>query len=251
MTPLSTKRVHQPPCLSAIRQGQRVNSYDFWKQLNLFREDAGENPVQHRDFLKRVSNECEIGVSETFVHPQNGQVYPCVYLDHDQMMLVGMRESKVVRKKVLEWLKTIDNQTMQPAYQLPQNFAEALRLAADLQDQAEQHTRIIEQQRPKVEYHDRLMNSSGGMCLRDALKSIGCKPNNATEWLRVNGYLGWGNKPYQKDIEAGRFELKQFQDYGGSIHTQTLVTAKGAEWLYRVLSQQSQEVRNRVFTFPN
>lgn len=61
-------------------------------------------------------------------------------------MLIGMRESKAVRKNVLAALK----QKQTPL--LPQSFSEALQLAAD-------QARKIEEDKPKVEYYEKNCSS--------------------------------------------------------------------------------------------
>lgn len=92
----------------ALRE-ETMTSYDFWKQINVFRQEEGENVIRHDQFLARVLNELELdkGVCKTFAHPQNGQEYKATDLNKDQMLLVGMRESKGVRKRVLVWLKEL------------------------------------------------------------------------------------------------------------------------------------------------
>lgn len=219
-----------------------MNSYEFWKLVNTFRLKAGENIIEHNKFLARVIDECpEITVEKfaTVIYNDKGQTIKVVNLDHDHMILVGMRESRIVRRNVLEWIKSRTAQPVQlqqPA--IPQTFAEALRLAAEQQDRIEQQAAVIQIQKPKVEYHDAVLSTEGAMCIRDALKSIGYKPNKAAKWLRENGYLGADCKAYQKHIEAGYYIVRQRKDRQDTIRTQTMVTAKGAQWLARNLSMQ-------------
>ena len=137
--------------LITSKQPLTMRSFDLWVKLNEFRTEEGGNKIQHGDFLDRVEDECDdLGVSDFFPHPQNKQPVRFYNLNKDQMLLVGMRESKIVRKKVLMWIKQI----AEP--KVPTNFAEALQLAAD---QAKQ----LELAAPKVAFVDNLVDRANLM----------------------------------------------------------------------------------------
>lgn len=92
---------------------ETISSYKMWKQVNAFRKEAKEKSIRHNDFLARVKDECpELTVQDFCTVPYNdkGQTIQAVDLNQDQMMLVGMRESKAVRRRVLEWIKSLANQ---------------------------------------------------------------------------------------------------------------------------------------------
>ena len=85
-----------------------INTYDLWNKLNWFRIEAKESKIRHDDFISRVEDECDdLGVCENFAHPQNKQKMSMYTLNRDQTLLVGMRESKTVRKQVLKWLNDL------------------------------------------------------------------------------------------------------------------------------------------------
>lgn len=109
-----------------------MSSYDFLNDvINPARLEAGENKVRNDDFVKRVEDELDdLGGCETFA--SYGKDVKYYVLTLDQMMLVGMRESKAVRKNVLAKLKAMESK-------IPSNLPDALRLAADL---AEENARI-------------------------------------------------------------------------------------------------------------
>ncbi|HHC4880610.1 TPA: hypothetical protein ACN6ZT_004241, partial [Escherichia albertii] len=76
--------------------------------------EAGESPVDNRKFLARVRDELgEDGLPAGKVFrlalPQGGYNELTSYdLSGDQLLLVGMRESKAVRRKVLEYIRRIE-----------------------------------------------------------------------------------------------------------------------------------------------
>lgn len=96
----------------SVTQNLTMSSYELWKVINKFRQDDGANKVRHDDFLARVADECDdLGVCETFAVPSTGVKLKAYQLNHDQILLVGMRESKAVRKKVLAWLKKTNRES--------------------------------------------------------------------------------------------------------------------------------------------
>ena len=87
--------------VSLFAKSESISSYEFWKILNKMRKDDGENSMRHDQYLSRVESECEdLGVCKSFTHPQNKQEMPMYDLNRGQMLLVGMRESRAVRKQV-------------------------------------------------------------------------------------------------------------------------------------------------------
>lgn len=116
-----------------LQLGATMSSVDLRDIINSERVSAGEKKVRNNDFIARIEDEIDdLGVCETFVHPQSGVEMRYYNLNIDQCLLVGMRESKAVRRNVLAELKKREK----PA--LPQTFAEALLLAGRLEQEKEQ-----------------------------------------------------------------------------------------------------------------
>ena len=91
-------------------QEQTMSSVDLLKIINVARKKANEGQVRSNDFISRVKDELDGEYYETFVvkNPNNTESL-VLKLNRDQCMLVSMRESKIVRRTVLERLKQIDN----------------------------------------------------------------------------------------------------------------------------------------------
>lgn len=212
-------------------QSLSMSSFDLWKKINEFRTDGGQNKIQHGDFLSRVEDECDdLGVSENFVHPQNKQLVRYYRLNHDQVLLVGMRESKAVRIKVLEWLKTLaEHQT----FQVPQTLPEALRLAADLADQVQEQQKLIEHQKPAVEFVERFVESKSAKSLREVAKVLGVKERDFINRLIEEKILfrQSGNiLPYSHYQGRNLFTVKT-GTANGHAFSQTKFTAEGINWI--------------------
>jgi phage antirepressor YoqD-like protein len=141
-----------------------------------------------------------------------------------------MRESKAVRKNVLEKIKQLtSNEPQKPI--LPQTFAEALQLAAD-------QAKLIEEQAPKVEFHDKVVNNEANHCIRDAAKKIQQRPNKFSQWLKENGYLCQNSTPKQQYINQGLFVVHTGISASEHQFTQTRVTSKGLTYFTNKLGEQ-------------
>lgn len=122
-------------------------------------------------------------------------------------------------------------------------MSEALRLAADQQEEIEQQKLLINEQAPKVAFANAI-EASKSSCLVGELAKILTQngytigQNRLFEWLRNNGYLGtkgeYYNIPNQTYIEQGLFDLKKGIRSGndGVMHTTmtTKVTGKGQRY---------------------
>lgn len=90
-----------------------MSSYEFLTTvINPARSEAGESPVDNRKFLARVRDELD-DERKTFptvlITPTGGgRQMESVTLNGDQLLLVGMRESKAVRRKVLSYIRRIE-----------------------------------------------------------------------------------------------------------------------------------------------
>lgn len=87
-----------------------MNSYELLEIVNAAREKHGESEIANRHFIARIEDELEgeLGDRKTFTHPQNHKQIACYRLTKDQCTLVGMRESKAVRRSVLAKLKEVE-----------------------------------------------------------------------------------------------------------------------------------------------
>lgn len=123
---------------------------------------------------------------------------------------------------------------------IPQTFSEALRLAADKQEELEKAQLQIKQQAPKVLFAKAVETSKRSVLIGELAKIVtqnGFKigQNNLFKWLRENGYLCTRgekyNEPTQRAMEMGLFELKKTtitKPTGDIIvNTTTKVSGKG------------------------
>lgn len=97
---------------SIVAQQQEVtmSSLDFLSNyINPAREAAGEKEVEGKDFVNRICDELDLKKENFLLLSTGARGRKPLYtmLNYDQLMLVGMRESKAVRKSVLAKLKEL------------------------------------------------------------------------------------------------------------------------------------------------
>ncbi|HGF6106429.1 TPA: hypothetical protein ACF2UH_002693 [Escherichia coli] len=102
--------------ISVINLDQLVSmtSHDFLtKVINPAREEAGEKPVRNNDFVSRIEDELE-GQNVTYeIFVRRGNEVREYSLNTDQLLLVGMRESKAVRRKVLAYIRQKEQEVLE------------------------------------------------------------------------------------------------------------------------------------------
>ena len=101
---------------------QTMSSLELMKIVNQARTLAGEQPHEPRKFLAKVEDELDDLTGKKF-RLNNNQTKTAYYdLTRDQCTLVGMRESKGVRRTVLAKLKAMEAATLAqpPAVKDPQ-----------------------------------------------------------------------------------------------------------------------------------
>lgn len=118
---------------------------------------------------------------------------------------------------------------------IPENFAAALRLAADQVERIEAQAAQIEHQRPAVEFVEGYVAASGTASIREAGKVLNIPQNRFIGWLEDEGILFrqsgrlMPSATYQK---RGFFTVKTGQAHDRSF-SQVRITSSGIEWLAR------------------
>ena len=143
---------------------------------------------------------------------------------------------KWVTKDVLPSIRKTGSYSIEQ--QLPKTYLEALKALVASEEEkerlrleGEEKQRKIEEQAPKVQYFDNLVERNLLTNFRDTAKEIGLKQNQLINLLLENGYLYRDQrnklKPYAEHV-PDYFEIKDYEN-NGHTGTQTLVTPKGKE----------------------
>ena len=200
--------------------------------------------------IKNVSN-CKSRLNEKglfFVDtPTDGGIQQLTYVDEKNMYRVIMRSDKPNAVEFQDWVyddvlpsirKTGSYSIMN---KVPQTFAEALRLAAEQQEQIEAQQKLIEVQTPKAEFYDDVVESKDAIPMDRVAKilNMGIGRNKLFELLRNEKVLMYNNTPYQKyvDLEWFRCVETKFTKPNGDvcINVKTLVLQRGVDSIRKIL----------------
>ncbi|WP_336334681.1 phage regulatory protein/antirepressor Ant [Pseudomonas putida] len=180
------------------------------------REIAQLTGKSHDNVLRDARRLVEEGVLKSeetpYTHPQNRQSYPEFLLSHRDTLVLVSGYSAKLRAKIIDRWQELEGRVIAQV-QIPQTFAEALRLAADQAEQNQQLQRVIEKQAPKVAAIQRLAAACGAICITDAAKQLQVSPSKLFDWLEQNRwiYRRKGSKrwiAYQPRITAGFMKHK-------------------------------------------
>lgn len=204
---------------------------------------------RHRDLMKSVDKlieKDERSFSPMFkkgiipdAYGRDQQVY---FMNRDgfSFLVLGFNNTKSVMKFKLQYIEAfnkMEDQIKTGGFKIPSTMAEALRLAADQQEQ-------LEVMKPKAMFADSVATSHTIILVGDLAKII--KGNGVNtgarrlfQWMRDNGYLikrkGTDyNSPTQKSMEMGLFKIKESSHVNGdgvTVVTKTpKVTGKGQQY---------------------
>lgn len=187
--------------------------------------------------------------------PTNGGIQQLVYINEKNLYKVIMRSDKPQAEPFQDWvcgevlptLRKTGQYSVQKQYPIPRTFSEALRLAADQQEEIEEQRKMIEakdakiaQDKPKVIFADAVSTSQRSCLIAELAKilkqnGVNIGQNRLFQWMREKGYLcskgQYYNQPTQKAMEMGLFEIKQTSinkpDGSVLVSVTTKVTGRG------------------------
>lgn len=231
-----------PEAISPVMYQGDIDSQQLLKMVNDARKLCAEKPVRNNDFIARIRDELEGETYEIFVGHKNGSDIDVIHMSHKQALRVAARESKAVRRSLIDKLEELQQRVQpSPAQAIPQSLPEALRLAAELAEQKEHLEEQLQSAAPKVEFADRVA-AANGILISNYAKAISMKPNTLFAWLRENNILiAYGsrkNVPLQRYITQGFFSVKEVVlegEEGYKIRLTPHITGKGQQWLTRKL----------------
>ena len=195
------------------------------------------------------------GVTLIKVIDSLGREQEATFVSEQNLYKVIMRSDKPQAEPFQDWvcgevlpsIRKTGQYSVQKQYPIPRTFSEALRLAADQQEEIEEQRKMIEakdakiaKDKPKVIFAEAVSTSQRSCLIAELAKilkqnGVNIGQNRLFEWMRKHGYLcskgQYYNQPTQRAQELGLFEIKQttINKPDGSIlvSTTTKVTGKG------------------------
>lgn len=193
-----------------------MSSFDLLALVNEARASFGESEVRRADFTARCKDELDGEYYETFVVKNSrGPASEGLMLSKDQCLLVAMRESKSVRRKVVEKL----NELAQPR---ELSRMELIQLAFEA-EQARLHLTIqVEAQAKKIDHLENLFKE--GMTATQF-----CKGLNGVNVMQVNAFLKARNWLYAEGRSGTRYRVGAYARDKYMTEHQQEITPHGRE----------------------
>lgn len=207
-----------------------MSSIELLALINQARAAFNEPEVRRNQFNARVEDELEgTHYKKTVVTNENGTESIVFELTQDQCMLVSMRESKAVRRWVLEKIKAMG---------VPQTMAQALRLAADQAEKIEQQQAQLALAAPKVNFFDKVVERTTLMTATQVAQKLGMsaiKLNKHLDELDVYSLNVKRARTFKQWVlDKGFGQLKQ-TELG---YSQPLFTTAGEAWIVERLTSE-------------
>ena len=237
------------PCFSQSESVARtMSSIELRDMINDARLLAGEPKVRNDHFLSRVEDELgdELEGVQKYFTPHHGNQVATYDLTLDQCMLVGMRESKAVRRSVLKKLKELEGPrgiATLPDFSNPSAAARAWAEQFELQQAANQ---ALVEAAPKIAFVEKYVESTGLKGFRQTAKLLGANESRFREFLldkKIMYRMGGEWQAYKPHADAGRFGVKTGTSESGHTFNQAKFTPKGVTWVAGLWAQYKLEAR--------
>lgn len=95
---------------------ETISSLELVKQINIFRQQEGkENELLHKNLMAIIRDEFEEEINELKIQPveykdKKGEKRPMYNLTYNQAKQILVRESKFVRKAVIQYIEKLENE---------------------------------------------------------------------------------------------------------------------------------------------
>lgn len=216
------------------------------------RQVAEDFEKRHADVIKAIEDKMKVNeilrspkyfIESTYTDKSNRQSKEYL-LTRDGFSFIVMGFNG---KRADEWkLKYIEAFNKMESYikdknKLPRNFAEALRLAAELEEEKERLALENSEMKPKAEFYDDVAGSKDAITIGEVAKVIGIKGlgrNKLFALLRDRKILQQNNQPYQEYVDRGYFRIIEQKwttpDGDTKINIKTLVYQKGLDYIRKI-----------------
>lgn len=236
--------------LGSVVTEKTIDSQSLLAMVNEARKQCGEPEVRNNKFIEKVEDELEGEFYTKSAKPSGtngGRPFDVIEMTIKQALRVAARESKAVRRSLVDKLEAMS----QPEFDPMAALNDAAFLRGTLLSYSEKVIALehqLEEMKPEVEALDRIAKAHGSMCITDAAKHLQAQPKSLFKMLSENHwiYRRTGGKAwlaYQDRIQAGVLEHKviviERSDGSEKVVEQVLVTAKGLAKLSKILSMKT------------
>jgi len=209
------------------------------EQTMTSREIADLVELRHDNVKRSVMDLHQKGIIS---HPQiedgeksgNGVIESVFRIAKRDTYVIVARLSPQFTARLVDRWQELEEKLVGLSPAIPKNFAEALRMAADYQDQLAANVVLLASQKPAVEFVERYVESTGLKSFREVCKLLGANEVAFRQFLKnrkIMYILNCQWVPYAEHIDAGRLCIKVGTSEGGHAYNQTKFTTKGVNWV--------------------
>lgn len=185
---------------AAPAEAVTMTSLEIVEFINSQRKD-GEGTVRHDDFMRKVPKVLgEMGLrnfTDTYVHPQNSQTYPCYRFPKREACLMAMSYSYDIQASVFDKMTALEQELAQkltPVVLALPNFLDPAESAIAWAEQYKAR-QVVEQKlslvAPKAQAFDNMINVTGGLTFRTLAKDLNVNENVLRTFLKDRDWMQW------------------------------------------------------------
>ena len=213
--------------------------YEFLEIKSRF-NDWIKNRIEKYDFEE---NQDFVTITKKLVTAQGNESN---YLDYilkidmakELSMVENNEKGSQARKYFIECEKKLKSQI-----KVPMTYKEALLELVKAEEEKERLQLIITEQKPLVEFADKMLGSKDSILVRVYAKLLfdeGIKigEKKLYSWFRENGYLNSKNEPYQQYMEYFEVKVSTYDTpFGTKTNTTTMIKPKGQLYFFNKLKE--------------
>ena len=238
--------------LVKVETKDTITSLELVERINLFREQEGNRAeLKHKTLLEIIRDEFEEEIGEQKILPtsykdQWNREQPMFVLTFNQAKQVLVRESKRVRKAVIEYIEKLEN-ALKNKFQVPTNFKEALLLAVkqqekieELQEEVEIRGQLIGELKPAKDYLDTILASGDTMKITQIASDYGLSAVALNKILNEQRIIRKVNKQwilYNTYTNKGYTKSHTFTVKENKTIIETVWTQKGRLFIHETLTK--------------
>lgn len=223
---------------------QTVNARDLHAFLEVGKDFSNwiKDRIGQYDFTENQDFVCSPVLASEGRGGQNRIDY---HITLDMAKELSMVERNEKGKQARQYFIECERKLKDPAFSIPQTYADALQLAAD---QAKQLALAA----PKVKAYEAFLSCKNAMTFNEAAKVLGTGQNRLFQFCRDSGYLIDGgtkhNLPYQEFADRGYFEVREIVIHHSDWSerkSQTLITAAGLDRIRGQIDSYFEECKHK------
>jgi phage antirepressor YoqD-like protein len=204
MSALPIQSANGAPTMTSLELVDFINSHE------------GRDDLTHANFMAKVPKVLGGGViqfQETYIHPQNGQSYPCYRFPKREACLMAMSYSYELQARVFDRMTALEQASNDPVRVLSDPAAMRGLLLSYTERVITLEGRVQELA-PKADICDRISGAEGSVSLREACTTLRVPERKFVLWLQQHDwcYRRAGHKsllPYADKVKSGLLYLKQ------------------------------------------